>query len=134
MSWLYTLIFAGILFSSHDNRANVNTDSNSNTQNATYAVKPDETERFEQTYPLSPNGRVSVSNVNGSIVVNAWDRNEVKLVAIKTADSKERLADVEIKIDAKPDYLSVETNYDNLKTRNGQRWRNGNNLQVDYEL
>jgi DUF4097 and DUF4098 domain-containing protein YvlB len=134
MTWLYTLVFAGLLFSSHDNPVNTASDSNSNAQNAVYSVKGDETERFEQTYPLSPNGRVSVSNVNGSIIINAWDRNEVKLVAVKTADSKERLADVEIKIDAKPDYLSVETNYDNWKTRNGDRWRNGDKLQVDYEL
>ena len=131
MTWLYSLVFAGLLFSSQNGPVKVSADSNSNTQIFSVA---DETERFEQTYPLTPNGRVSVSNVNGSITVNAWDRNEVKLVAVKTADSKERLADVEIKVDAKPDYLCVETNYDNWKNHgNGERWRNGK-LQVDYEL
>ena len=59
--------------------------------------------KFEQTYPLNANGRVSVSNVNGSIIVEAWDRNEVHLEAVKIADSKEALADVEIRVDAKPD-------------------------------
>ena len=131
MTWLYSLVFAGLLFSSQNGPVKVSADSNSNTQIFSVA---DETERFEQTYPLTPNGRVSVSNVNGSITVNAWDRNEGKLVAVKTADSKERLADVEIKVDAKPDYLCVETNYDNWKNHgNGERWRNGK-LQVDYEL
>ncbi|MEP6850833.1 MAG: DUF4097 family beta strand repeat-containing protein [Acidobacteriota bacterium] len=131
MSWLYTLVFAGLLFSSQNAPVRVATDTHSNTQ---ITVIRDETERFEQTYPLSANGRVSVSNVNGSIVVKAWDRNEVQLIAVKTGDSKERLADVEIKIDAKPDYISVETNYDSWKNRgDGERWRNGR-LQVDYEL
>jgi len=95
----------------------------------------DETERFEQTYPLSANGRLSVSNVNGPIVVEAWDRNEVQLVAIKTADSKERLADVDIKVDAKPDYISVETDYGDWKVRNnGERWRDRGRLDVAYNL
>jgi len=133
MSWLYSLVFAGLLLSMQSAPTKVGANSNSNTGSATVTIA-DETERFEQTYPLTPNGRVSVSNVNGSITVKAWDRNEVKLIAIKTADSKERLADVEIKIDAKPDSLSVETNYDNGKNwGNGDRWRNGK-LQVDYEL
>ena len=109
MSWLYTLVFAGLIFSSnniHFAKVTANTPSK-----AQQTVQGDETERFEQTYPLTANGRISLSNVNGSIVINAWDRAEVKLVAVKTADSKERLGDVEIKVDAKPDYLSVETEY-----------------------
>ncbi len=56
-------------------------------------VKLDETERFEQTYPLNANGRVSVSNVNGSITIETWDRTEVKLEAVKIADSSERLSE-----------------------------------------
>ncbi len=95
----------------------------------------DETERFEQTYPLSANGRLSVSNVNGPIVIEAWDRNEVQLVAIKTADTKERLADVDIKVDAKPDYISIETDYGDWKVRNnGDRGRDRGRLDVAYNL
>ena len=127
MSWLYTLVFAGLIFSSnniHFTKVTANTPSK-----APQTVQGDETERFEQTYPLTANGRISLSNVNGSIVINAWDRAEVKLVAVKTADSKERLGDVEIKVDAKPDYLSVETEYGH----NGS-WHNNGRLQVDYEL
>lgn len=95
-------------------------------------VKGDETERFEQTYPLSANGRVNVSNVNGSITVEAWDRSEVKLEYTKIADSKERLADVTVKIESRADYFSAETDYDNLKGKNG--WRNGGKLNVEFRL
>ncbi len=98
-------------------------------------VEGDETERFEQTYPLNANGRVSVDNVNGSIVVEAWDRNEVKLEAVKIANSRERLAEVEIKVSSKPEYLKIETVFGS--------WKNGNRnwncsgycrLEVQYKL
>jgi hypothetical protein len=134
MSWLYTIIFAGLTFSSNEGSVSMPIDLSQNDVVVVESVKGDETERFEQTYPLNANGRVSVSNVNGSIRLEAWDRNEVKLVATKTADSKERLAEVEIKVESKPDYLNVETNYDNWKQRNGERWKNHGKLEVDYQL
>ncbi len=135
MSWLYTIIFAGLAFSSQGGQV----------QNGAPAVQPisvtteksavDETEKFDQTYPLTANGKVSVSNVNGSIVVEAWDRNEIKLEYTKTADTKERLSEVDVKINARADSLSVETNYDNWKqNNNSDRWRNGGKLQVDFHL
>lgn len=134
MSWLYTIIFAGLSFSSNDGTVPIPVDLPRADAVVVESIKGDETERFEQTYPLSANGRVSVSNVNGSITLEAWDKNEVKLVAIKTADSKERLAEVEIKVESKPDYFSVETNYDSWKTRGGERWKNNGKLEVDYQL
>ncbi|MGC2238484.1 MAG: hypothetical protein WA584_20180 [Pyrinomonadaceae bacterium] len=106
----------------------------SNTEaNTTKIVKFDETERFEQSYPLNANGRVAVSNVNGSITIETWDRNEVKLVAVKTADDKERLSEVEIQINSTPGSFSVETDYGNWK-RDGRGWKNNGRLQVEYTL
>jgi DUF4097 and DUF4098 domain-containing protein YvlB len=66
-------------------------------------------------------------------VINAWDRAEVKVVAVKTADSTERLADVQIKVDSKPDSVSIETEYPDWKAHNGT-WHNNGKMQVDYEL
>jgi hypothetical protein len=104
------------------------------TEQAVTIVKFDETERFEQTYPLNANGRVSVSNVNGSIAVDTWDRNEVKFVAVKTADTKERLSEVEIRIDSKPDYFSVETDYGDWKRNGNKGWKNNSRLEIEYTL
>ena len=81
-------------------------------------LKGDEIEKFEQSYPLSRNGNVSVSNVNGSVIVEAWDRDEVRLEATKIADSKETLADVEIKVNSTADSFSVEADY------KGWKWNN----------
>ena len=133
MSWLYTVLFAGLVFSSQGSSAT----GEWVIQNApapAAVTTQDETEKFDQTYPLNANGRISISNVNGSIVVEAWDRNEVKLEYTKTADTKDRLADVEVRIDAKPDRIDIETDYGNWKTHNGDRWKNGGKLQVDFHL
>src|SRR5699024_2835511 len=125
MSWLISLVLAGVVFTS-DTTVPVQRTNNFANSEATQVVRMDETERFEQTYPLNSNGRVSVGNVNGSIVIDTWDRNEVKLEAVKTADDKAKLADVEIKIDARKDYLSVETDYIDDWKRSGDNrgWKN----------
>lgn len=126
---------AGVVFTS-DTTVPVQRNNNfTNSETTTKTVLLDETERFEQTYPLSANGRVSVSNVNGSITIDTWDRKEVKLEAVKTADTKEGLSEVEIKIDARADSLNVETNYDNWKRDGGNRgWKNYNKRTVEYRL
>ena len=132
MSWLYSLVFAGLMFSSQNGPSPANVDKSALTTPVA-AVKQDETERFEQSYPLNANGRVSVSNINGSIVVDAWDRNEVKLEAVKIADSKETLSEVELKIESTPAAFSVETDYDKWKDRND--WgHNNRRLEVQFHL
>lgn len=133
MSWFYTVLFAGLAFSTPDAPRQT---ADLNLQNAAAASVSiqDETEKFEQSYPINANGRVRVSNINGSITVEAWDRNEIQLSYTKTADTKERLADVEIRINSRPEFFSVESDYDNWKARNNDQWRNGARLSVEYSL
>ncbi|MEZ5427934.1 MAG: DUF4097 family beta strand repeat-containing protein [Pyrinomonadaceae bacterium] len=133
MSWLISVILASSLFTSgnipiSDKYVN----ENQNSQNINTL---DETERLDQTYPLNPNGKVSVSNVNGSITIEAWDRSEVKLEAIKTADSQETLNQVKIEVDARPDRISIETDYGNWNRRGDQKWDNyKRRIEVQYRL
>ncbi len=49
------------------------------------------TEEFHQTYTLGADGRVELDNINGAVHISTWDRNEVKVDAVKSADSKDRL-------------------------------------------
>lgn len=133
MSWLYSIVFAGLLMSSGDAFAPANSFDHTppvTTRNATM----DEVEVFERSYPLSANGRVAISNVNGSIVVEAWDRNEVKLTTTKVADSRESLADVEIKVDARPDYFNVEADYREFNWHDRNRAGRRYNLEVQFKL
>ena len=133
MSWLYSIIFAGLIISSNGNLPEINNYSDSETS-VKNVFNFDETERFEQSYPLNANGTVSVSNVNGSITVETWDRNEVKFDYVKTADTKESLAEIEVKINARPDAFSVETNYGDWRRSNSGGRRNNGKLQIEYRL
>lgn len=133
MSWLYSIVIAGLMFTNDGEMAPIDQKVFKN-QDTSAVVRLDETERFEQTYPLSARGRVNVSNVNGSITVEAWDRPEVRLEAVKTADTRENLADVDIKIDARADSFSVEADYDNTHRRNGGEWKNYRKLEVEFRL
>src|ERR1700730_15592622 len=67
---------------------------------------------FNQTYPLQPGGSFELQNVNGTVDVQSWDRDEVEGRAVKTAKQKESdLELVSIDVDAKRDSVSVTTRY-----------------------
>jgi DUF4097 and DUF4098 domain-containing protein YvlB len=71
------------------------------------------TEEFHQTYSLAPEGRIELENINGAVHITAWDKDEVKVDAVKYADSKERLDEAKIKINAGKDSVSIRTEYPN---------------------
>jgi DUF4097 and DUF4098 domain-containing protein YvlB len=69
------------------------------------------TEEFHQSYPLAANGRVELENINGAVHITAWDKNEVKVDAVKRAHDEEQLKRAEIRVDARNDSISIETHY-----------------------
>lgn len=70
------------------------------------------TKEFHQTYPLHPGGTFELQNVNGTVDVQAWDRDEVEVHAVKVAKQKESdLERVSIEVDAKPTAVAVITRY-----------------------
>src|ERR1700682_6308810 len=71
------------------------------------------TEEFHQTYALTPDGRVELDNINGAVHISSWDRNEVKVDAVKYAGTKERLDEAKIEVDAGSDSVSIRTKYPN---------------------
>jgi Putative adhesin len=90
-------------------------------------------EEFHQTYQLPPDGRVELDNINGPVHISAWDRNEVKVDAIKSANTKERLEEAKIEIDSGSDYVSIRTRYPS----HDQTWNWGshnNPASVEYTL
>ncbi len=91
------------------------------------------TEEFHQTYAITGDGRVELDNINGAVHVSSWDRNEVKVDAVKYADTKERLDEAKIEIDSGKDYLSIRTKYPNHD--NTWNWGSHNNpAGVEYTL
>ncbi len=91
------------------------------------------TEEFHQTYALTRDGRVELENINGDVHISTWDQNQVKVDAIKYADSKDRLEEAKIEIDAQNDALSIRTKY----PHHDQSWNWGshnNPATVEYTL
>jgi hypothetical protein len=91
------------------------------------------TEEFHQTYALTADGRVELDNLNGAVHLSTWDRNEVKVDAVKYADSKERLDEARIEVDSQPNSISIHTKYpDHDHTFN---WGSHNNpAGVEYTV
>ena len=69
------------------------------------------TEEFHQTYSIVDDGRVDLDNINGPVHITSWDRNEVKVDAVKSAWKQERLDEVKIEVDAAQDHVSIHTKY-----------------------
>jgi DUF4097 and DUF4098 domain-containing protein YvlB len=68
-------------------------------------------EVIDQNYPLAAGGTVSLENVNGDVTVEAWDRDEVRVHAVKSAGSQELLDELEVKIDATSSAVRINTEY-----------------------
>lgn len=92
-----------------------------------------ESEEFHQTYPLVPNGSIELENINGPVHIKSWDRDEVKVDAIKRAGSQERLREVQIRVDAHKDSISIRTEYPDHDL-SFSRGRHDNPGSVEYTL
>jgi DUF4097 and DUF4098 domain-containing protein YvlB len=70
------------------------------------------TQEITKTYPLHPDGSFELNNVNGTVRIEGWDKDEVEVRAVKTTPDRESLLDlVAIDVEAKPGALSVSTRY-----------------------
>src|SRR5438270_10968622 len=68
-------------------------------------------EEFHQTYALTADGRVVLDNINGSVHISSWYRNEVQVDAVKYAGTKEQLDDAKVGIDSRNHLLWLRTQY-----------------------
>src|ERR1700747_3247608 len=63
---------------------------------------------FDRTYPLQSGGSFDLQNVNGTVEVQGWDRNEIEIHAVKTAKQQgSDLERVSIEVDARPDAVAA---------------------------
>lgn len=107
MTWLYTILFSGLIFASHPD---VPSKPAVNTPSITVSgVEGDITERLDKSYPLKAEGSVSISNTNGRIELEAWDKDEAALVMEKTGPSKEALDTVKVIVDSDNDRFRLRT-------------------------
>lgn len=92
------------------------------------------TEEFHQTYPLTATGRVSIANINGDVHISAWDRNEVKVDAVKRAYNPQRLSEVTIEVANTADSVTIKTKYAERNQTFENRNRENSSASVEYTL
>jgi DUF4097 and DUF4098 domain-containing protein YvlB len=87
-------------------------------------------ERKEVTYNLNKDGKVYLENVAGDILVSSWDRNRIRINAIKKAGSGFALNDASIDIHQYDDSsIRILTRRDDRLERFGR-----SNVSINYEL
>jgi DUF4097 and DUF4098 domain-containing protein YvlB len=72
-------------------------------------------ENFNKTYAFQPGQRLTLDNTNGAITIEAWDRNEVRIVAVKEVKArdakhaKEVMAKIQIRVVPSNGGLAIST-------------------------
>ncbi len=94
------------------------------------ASQAEETKSFSQTYDFSATGSVSVENINGSIEISGWDKDEIALEYVITADNEKDLKRIEVIIDHSEKNFDVEVDY---KSSGMFSWGGGSG-EVDFVL
>lgn len=85
------------------------------------------TQDFHKTVPLTPNGTLSLDNINGNVEITGWDRSEVQIDAVKSARDQQRLDEASIEVNGTSDAVHIQTKY--------PEGRNNNNpASVHYQL
>jgi hypothetical protein len=81
---------------------------------------------FDKVYPLSSGGNFQLDNINGSVQVEGWDRDEVEVSAVKTSQNGPAdLDQVQIDVQSLPGHIAVHTLYPTTA---------GNGVTVEYHV
>jgi len=92
-------------------------------------------EKFQRTEALAPDGKVSLTNISGDVSIIVWNRDEVKIDAVKVSEAtsmekaKENATRVKIDVKREDNGLIIETKYPE-----GRWTKNTLNVSVDYVL
>jgi hypothetical protein len=90
-----------------------------------------------QSFPLNADGHFSLDDINGHIQIHGWSSNTVVITSAIHGRTAESVAAVNIKIDPRPDRVSVHTDQPSSVTGFSWIWswfKNGphNDANVDY--
>jgi len=88
-------------------------------------------EIVDQSYPLAAGGSVALENVNGDVSIEVWERNEVRVYAVKSASSPELLDELEVEVDARKNQVRIDTHYPSMRGSDHEHRRF---TKVEYTL
>lgn len=92
---------------------------------------PEQTDRFSRKIRLGRDGRISVANISGDIVVTTGSGDEVSIEAVKhTRGDRSELDGVQILVDERPGRVEVRTEHG----QNRGRARRGDQVSVDFTV
>jgi len=101
------------------------------------AAKEKHEEKFEKTVSLAKDGEVILKNISGGIEVKSWNKDQVKIDALKVSEAstlsqaKENSKKVEISVSKEGKILRIETKYPKKK----KIWGNKSfSVSVHYRL
>lgn len=90
---------------------------------------PEQTERFSRKVKVGRDGRISIDNIAGSIVVTGGAGDEVSIEAVKrTRGDRSELAAVRITVDERAGRVEVRTEGEQSRSRRGSQ------VSVDYTV
>jgi DUF4097 and DUF4098 domain-containing protein YvlB len=102
------------------------------------------TETFQKNVNFKNGGFLSLSNTNGDIEIESWDKNEVEIVAYKKVKAEDRetaeklMKRLEIEIRESNDEIIIETNYPKGSSGGGFfGWifgKDNMSFSVEYEI
>lgn len=104
------------------------------------AVEIEET--LDKSYDLGSGGSIAVANVNGSVRIEAWDRNEVRVEAVKKvkagsrSKAEEVMDAIDVVITRRGDHLEIDTRLPRGGDGGFLDWLVGNhaNANVSYKV
>jgi DUF4097 and DUF4098 domain-containing protein YvlB len=85
----------------------------------------------DQSYPLAAGGSVALENINGDVSIEVWERNEVRVYAVKSASTLELLDELEVKVDADNNQVRIDTHYPSM---NGSDHGHRRFTKVEYTV
>jgi hypothetical protein len=93
---------------------------------------PEQTERFSRKLKLGRDGRVSIANISGDIVVTTGSGDDVSIEAVKrTRGDRGELANVEIVVEERAGRVEVRAEHDRNRM---ERNRRGDGVSVDFAV
>lgn len=84
-------------------------------------------EKVVKAFSVNENTQLQIENTNGKVEIEAWDKDEVVIVATIFADNKEGRERIELDFSQSGDTIDIDTHF---KKQWG--WNNYNHAKVDY--
>ena len=88
-------------------------------------------EPFSQTAPFKANGSLALANVNGSVEIRTWDKNQILVEGEKSAQTDEELKQIELTIDLTDQHAGIKVH---LPKRDGGWWHFGNTIRASVRF